>query len=62
MFPECLQQVSAFAPTRWAVDGLAAMAWRGLPLPGSFLPVALMLAWATAFLGIAWWCLDWERD
>ena len=30
IFPEWLQNVSLFVPTRWAVDGLDAMTWRGL--------------------------------
>ena len=32
VFPEWLQTVSLFVPTRWAVDGLDAMTWRGLGL------------------------------
>src|SRR6185369_8295385 len=32
IFPQWLQQVSLVAPTRWAVDGLDAMTWRGLGL------------------------------
>ena len=32
VFPRWLQEASLYTPTRWAVDGLDAMTWRGLPL------------------------------
>jgi hypothetical protein len=33
-----LQKVSMWMPTLWAVDGLDAMTWRGLPLQDALLP------------------------
>ena len=44
VFPEWLQQVTSFVPTRWAIDGLEAMTWRGLDLSTVLGPVAAMLA------------------
>jgi ABC-2 type transport system permease protein len=62
VFPEWLQHVSAFVPTRWAVDGLDAMTWRGLPASAALKPVALLLMWSGAFLAIAIWRFDWDAD
>jgi ABC-2 type transport system permease protein len=62
LFPEWLQQVTRFVPTRWAVDGLDAMTWRGLPLQAAFWPVAVLLAWSLLFAAIAVWRFDWEGN
>jgi ABC-2 type transport system permease protein len=62
VFPEWLQNVSEFVPTRWAVDGLDAMTWRGLPFHAALLPVAVMLGWSIVFAGIAVWRFDWEGE
>lgn len=55
IFPEWLQTLSLFVPTRWAVDGLDAMTWRGLGLEAAVAPVAVMLGFSVAFatLGLA---------
>jgi ABC-2 type transport system permease protein len=62
VFPEWLRRVSALVPTRWAVDGLDAMTWRGLPVEAALGPVAVMLGWAALFALIAVWRFDWEAD
>jgi ABC-2 type transport system permease protein len=62
VFPTWLQRVSAFVPTRWAVDGLDAMTWRGLPFDAALEPIAIMLGWAALFAMIAVWRFDWEAD
>jgi ABC-2 type transport system permease protein len=62
VFPEWLQHLSAFAPTRWAVDGFDAMTWRGLPASAAVKPVALLLLWSGAFLAVALWRFDWDSD
>ncbi|MEP7299519.1 MAG: ABC transporter permease [Burkholderiales bacterium] len=61
IFPAWLQQVSLFVPTRWAVDGLDAMTWRGLPFSAALMPTAVLLAFAAAFGALAWWRFDWEE-
>jgi ABC-2 type transport system permease protein len=62
LFPEWLQHVSQFVPTRWAVDGFDAMTWRGLPFRAALLPVAVMLGWSALFALIAAWRFDWEGE
>jgi ABC-2 type transport system permease protein len=61
LFPEWLQQVSRFVPSRWAVDGFDAMTWRGLGLDAALAPVAVMLGFAAAFALLALWRFDWEE-
>jgi ABC-2 type transport system permease protein len=61
VFPAWLQQASRFAPTRWAVDGLDAMTWRGLPLHEAFMPTAILLGSALLCLGIAIRRFRWEE-
>ncbi len=61
IFPAWLQTVSMFVPTRWAIDGLDAMTWRGLPLQDALLPVAAMLAFTAAFAAIAIARFKWEE-
>lgn len=60
LFPEWLQHVTEFTPTRWAVDGLDGATWRGLPLQSAFLPTAILLGWSALFALIAVWRFDWE--
>jgi ABC-2 type transport system permease protein len=62
LFPEWLQYVTEFVPTRWAVDGFDAMTWRGLPLQSAFLPTAILVGWSALFAAIAVWRFDWEDD
>ncbi len=62
LFPEWLQHVTEFVPTRWAVDGLDAMTWRGLPLQSAFAPTAILLGWSALFALIAVWRFNWEYD
>ncbi len=61
IFPQWLQQVSLFVPTRWAVDGLDAMTWRGLGVGAAWPPVAVMLAFSAVFAAVAVWRFDWEE-
>jgi ABC-2 type transport system permease protein len=61
VFPEWLQTVSLFVPTRWAVDGLDAMTWRGLGLEAALAPIGVMLAFTALFAVIAVWRFDWEE-
>ena len=61
IFPAWLQTVSLFVPTRWAVDGLDAMTWRGLPLDAALWPVIAMLAFSAAFMAIAIARFEWEE-
>ncbi|HEX3911970.1 MAG TPA: ABC transporter permease [Steroidobacteraceae bacterium] len=60
LFPEWLQHVTEFVPTRWAVDGLDNMTWRGLPLQNAFAPAGILVAWSLLFALIAVWRFNWE--
>lgn len=61
VFPEWLQTVSFVVPTRWAVDALDAMTWRGQPFSAALLPTAVMLGFSAAFALIAVWRFRWEE-
>ncbi len=61
IFPAWLQTVSLAVPTRWAVDALDAMTWRGQPLAEALLPCAVMLGFGAAFAGLAIWRFRWEE-
>ncbi|MGZ5130909.1 MAG: ABC transporter permease [Caldimonas sp.] len=61
IFPEWLQTASLAVPTRWAVDGLDAMTWRGLGFSAALAPIAVMLAFSAVFSGVAIWRFDWEE-
>jgi len=61
IFPPWLQVLSAWTPTHWAVDGLDAMTWRGLPLSAALLPTGILLAFSVAFGAIALARFRWEE-
>jgi ABC-2 type transport system permease protein len=61
VFPEWLQTVSLAVPTRWAVDALDAMTWRGQPLAAALLPCAVMLGFTAVFMAVAAWRFRWEE-
>jgi ABC-2 type transport system permease protein len=61
IFPAWLQKVSMGVPTYWAVEGLDAMTWRGLPLQSALLPIGAMLAFTALFAALALWRFDWEE-
>ncbi len=60
IFPPWLQTVSMAVPTRWAVDGLDAMTWRGLPPSAAVLPVLAMLGFSAVFAALALARFDWD--
>jgi ABC-2 type transport system permease protein len=61
VFPEWLQSATLIVPTRWAIDGLEAMTWRGLGLEAALAPIGVMLAFSAAFAWIAVKRFDWEE-
>ena len=61
IFPEWLQQLTLFVPTRWAVDGLEAMTWRGLGFDAAWPPALAMLACSAAFGWLAVKRFAWEE-
>jgi len=61
VFPKWLQQASLFVPTRWAVDGLDAVTWRGLGFDAALRPIAVLAGTATVCLAIAISRFKWEE-
>jgi ABC-2 type transport system permease protein len=55
LFPKWLQTATLVVPTRWAVDGLDAMTWRGLPLEAARAPIAALLGFSVLFGALALW-------
>jgi ABC-2 type transport system permease protein len=60
IFPQWLQQASLIAPTRWAVDGLDAVTWRGLGFDAAVAPIAVLLLSAAICGAIALWRFRWQ--
>jgi ABC-2 type transport system permease protein len=58
--PPWLQQASLVVPTRWAVDGLDVVTWRGLGADAAVVPVIALLASAVICVLIAVWRFRWE--
>jgi ABC-2 type transport system permease protein len=61
VFPDWLQSLTAWVPTRWAIDGLEAMTWRGLDAQAAVLPVLAMLGASVLFAFIAMRRFAWEE-
>jgi ABC-2 type transport system permease protein len=61
IFPQWLQTASLVIPTRWAVDGLDAMTWRGLGFDAAIAPIGALLFFSALFAAIAIWRFDWEE-
>jgi ABC-2 type transport system permease protein len=61
IFPAWLQKISLAVPTRWAVDGLDAMTWRGQPFDAALMPVAVLLGFAALFAALAIARFEWEE-
>ena len=60
VFPKWLQQASLFVPTRWAVDGLDAMTWRGLGLHAAVIPIVVLGCTALVCLALAVSRFEWD--
>jgi len=61
VFPAWLQKATVFVPTRWAIDGLDAMTWRGEGIAAAGLPILGMCAFALLCLLAATWLFKWEE-
>lgn len=55
LFPQWLQNFTLIVPTRWAVDGLDAMTWRGLGFDAALPAMLVQLVFAAFFGLIAIW-------
>ena len=62
IFPAWLQRITVVIPARWAVDGLDAMTWRGLPLQAAVMPTIVMLGFAVLFAVLTVQRFRWEES
>jgi ABC-2 type transport system permease protein len=62
LMPKTLARVGMFFPTRWAVEGLDGMTWRGLGFGEALAPVGILVGFSVAFAGIAWAKFRWDVD
>jgi ABC-2 type transport system permease protein len=62
VFPKWLQALTVVIPTRWAMDGLDAVTWRGLGFSAVALPIGLLLGCSLLFGTLAVMRFRWEAD
>jgi ABC-2 type transport system permease protein len=62
IFPQWLQKVTMVMPTRWAVDGLDAMVWRGLGFQAAVGPMLVLFGSAVVFGVLAVTRFRWEAE
>jgi ABC-2 type transport system permease protein len=60
LFPQWLQKATFVVPTRWAIEGLDAMTWRGLGFDAAIGPISALLGFAVLFTGLAVWRFRWD--
>jgi ABC-2 type transport system permease protein len=53
LFPDWVQKVTVAVPTRWAIDGLDAMTWRGLGMDAAAVAMAAEVGFALLFAILA---------
>ena len=61
LFPRWLQQASLIMPTRWAIDGLDAVTWRGLGFGAGTAPIAVLVGTGALCLAMAIYRFKWEE-
>ena len=62
LFPPWLQRLTLAMPTRWAIDGLEAMTWRGLGLGAALWPIAMLLLFTAGLGALAVVRFGWEAE
>ncbi len=62
IFPPWLQTASLFVPTRWVIDGLDLMTWRGGDLQAALAPIGVTLGFALLFGAVGVWRFPTELD
>jgi ABC-2 type transport system permease protein len=62
IFPQWLQKMTVVVPTRWAMDGLDAMTWRGLGFSAAVGPIAVLLLFTLVFSALAVTRFRWEAE
>ncbi|MDP2875269.1 MAG: ABC transporter permease [Holophaga sp.] len=62
VFPLWLQKFTLVFPTRWALDGLDAMTWRGLGFQAALAPTAVLIGFALVLGVVAWARFPFEEN
>ena len=62
VFPPWLRKLTLVVPTRWAMDGLDAMTWRGFGLSEALAPIAVLLLFAFLFGTVAVMRFRWRAE
>jgi ABC-type multidrug transport system permease subunit len=61
VFPKWMQQLTVVVPVRWAVDGLDATTWRGLPFSSAIAPTLALLGFSALFALVTVTRFRWEE-
>jgi ABC-2 type transport system permease protein len=62
LFPMWLQKLTVIIPTRWAIDGLDGMTWRGLGFSSALAPIGVLLLFAILFGVLAIVRFRWKAE
>jgi ABC-2 type transport system permease protein len=62
IFPKWLQKLTVIIPTRWAMDGLDGMTWRGLGFSSALGPIAVLLLFTLLFGLVAVMRFRWRTE
>lgn len=62
VFPKWLQKLTVVIPTRWAMDGLDGMTWRGLGFSSALAPIAVLLLFTLLFGVVAVTRFRWRTE
>ncbi|MGA3089468.1 MAG: ABC-2 transporter permease [Terriglobales bacterium] len=62
IFPKWLQRLTVVMPTRWAIDGLDGMTWRGLGFSSALAPIGVLLLFTLLFAAVAVMRFRWRAD
>jgi ABC-2 type transport system permease protein len=62
VFPKWLQQLTVVVPTRWAMDGIDGMTWRGLGFSSALAPIGVLLLFTLLFGAVAVMRFRWRTE
>jgi ABC-2 type transport system permease protein len=62
VFPKWLRTLTVVVPTRWAMDGLDGMTWRGLGFSSALAPIAVLLFFTLLFGVVAVMRFRWRTE
>jgi ABC-2 type transport system permease protein len=62
VFPPWLRKLTVVVPTRWAMDGLDGMIWRGLGFSSALAPIAVLLLFTLLFGAVAVMRFRWRTE